>query len=349
MENPAHSILVIAESTARYRSIGEALGQNHQYSIVSVDYQDFDTLKTGAAISDEQPDLILVMAEAPSLLIKNWAVRVSDTRKLPIIFLCRAYAPEAKTLAKNSRVRFFMDDGSANLQTISLMLGIKIRLALNLSGAGGQRKESVATPVPVPENGQWKFGRKKLIAIGASMGGVEAVSRVLEVLPAQMPGIVMVQHMPQGFTEMYAKRLDTECRLRVVQAENNQYVEEGTVYLAPGGLHMKISREKESGYRIHVMDGDRVSGHKPSVNVLFSSVATAAGKDALGVILTGMGDDGARGLLEMRQAGAETIGQDEETALVYGMPHVAYEIGAVHHQAALMDVPKYLIEYANRK
>ena len=146
---------------------------------------------------------------------------------------------------------------------------------------------------------------------------------------------------------MYAKRLDSSCRLNVVQARDNQTVDAGTVYIAPGDFHMKIEKAPH-GYVIRIMGGERVSGHRPSVNVLFRSVAAAAGKEALGIILTGMGEDGASGLLELRRTGADTIGQNAESSVVYGMPKVAYEIGAVCRQSALQDIPRHMIEYAYR-
>lgn len=353
MESLAYSVLLLAEDTERFQSIRAALEGDHHYALQAVG---LNTLQADEAMRAQTPDLILILATAPPFTIKTWAERVTE-RQLPVIFLTGRQISPADDLCRNPLVQCYWDDGRARLQTIVLMLGVKIRLAAGGSAAHRYIQENAQAAERARMTdasrklfpGTRLFPREKLIAMGASMGGVEAVSRVLEVLPSEMPGIVMVQHMPEGFTEMYAKRLDSGCRLRVVQAADGQSVEEGTVYLAPGGLHMRIEREKEGGYRIRVADGQRVSGHKPSVNVLFSSVARAAGKHALGVILTGMGDDGAEGLLEMRRAGAETVGQNEETALVYGMPRVAFEMGAVDRQAALMDIPGRMMAYARRK
>lgn len=354
MENLAYSVLMLAEDTERFQSVRAALGKDHHYAMRAIGV---NTLQADEAMRAEMPDLVLILASAPPFTLKSWAERIAE-RKIPVIFLTGKQISPTDALQRNPLIHCFCDDGSARLQTIVLMLGVKIRLATSGSSAHQRIQESAQaaecehltavakTPL---SSGVRLFPKEKLIAVGASMGGVEAVSRVLEVLPAEMPGIVMVQHMPTGFTEMYAKRLDAGCRLRVVQAEDHQRVEEGTVYLAPGGLHMKVEKDAEGGYRICIADGERVTGHKPSVNVLFSSVAKAAGKNALGVILTGMGDDGAEGLLEMRKAGAETIGQDEATALVYGMPRVASEMGAVSRQSALMDIPKHMMNYANKK
>ncbi len=351
MENVAYSVLVLAEDTERNRSLRAALEKDHHYALRGVE---LNPLQADEALRAETPDLVLILVSSPSFPLKLWAERIAE-RQIPVIFLTARQIPPTDDLLKNPRIQCFCDDGNARLQTVVLLLGVKIRLAAGNSAAhrhiqeNAQAAERARMAGSAKAPGARRFPKEKLIAMGASMGGVEAVSRVLEVLPAEMPGIVMVQHMPEGFTEMYAKRLNAACRLRVVQAENNQTVEEGTVYLAPGGLHMRVEARKAGGYRIRIADGQRVNGHKPSVNVLFSSVARAAGADALGVILTGMGDDGAEGLLEMRKAGAETIGQDEATALVYGMPRVAFETGAVCRQSPLMEVPRHMMDYANKK
>lgn len=177
-----------------------------------------------------------------------------------------------------------------------------------------------------------------VVAIGASTGGTEAILEVIKGFGPDIPGVVVVQHMPPGFTEMYAKRLDNECRVRVKEAETADRVLPGHVLIAPGGnQHMRLV--KVNGvYQVECRRGPKVNGHCPSVDVLFDSVAKTAGADAVGIILTGMGGDGAKGLLAMRKAGAKTIGQDESTCVVYGMPKVAYDMGAVQQQAKLQDI-----------
>ena len=177
-----------------------------------------------------------------------------------------------------------------------------------------------------------------IVAIGASTGGTEATSAVVRQFGADIPGIVCVQHMPPGFTQMYAKRLNDESKLCVKEAETGDRVLPGHMLIAPGGdRHMQLVKVGNN-YQVEVKPGPRVNGHCPSVDVLFDSVAKAAGADAVGIILTGMGGDGAKGLLAMRRAGARTIGQDESTCVVYGMPKVAYELGAVQYQEKLSDI-----------
>lgn len=193
--------------------------------------------------------------------------------------------------------------------------------------------------------GNFKYN---IIAIGASTGGTEATAQVLTKLPANVPGIVIVQHMPAGFTRMYAERLDKITHLNVREAKDGDRVKRGSALVAEGGKHMRLAKDS-NGYFVKCSSGERVNGHCPSVGVLFSSVAKAAGADAIGVILTGMGSDGASGLLEMRKAGAYTIGQDKSTSVVYGMPMVAYENGAVIKQAPLNAIPGIILSTVKHK
>ena len=182
-----------------------------------------------------------------------------------------------------------------------------------------------------------------IIAIGASTGGTEATLSVLKDLPKNLPGIVVTQHMPPGFTKMYAERLDRLCQISVKEAQNGDIVTSGCAYIAPGDKQMRVVRIGNR-YSISCSEGEKVSGHKPSVDVLFNSVAETAKANAIGVILTGMGSDGAKGLLKMRQNGAYTIGQSKESCVVYGMPMVAYNIGGVCIQAACEKVPDLIIQ-----
>lgn len=186
-----------------------------------------------------------------------------------------------------------------------------------------------------------KFG-VDLIAIGASTGGTEAILEVVRQFPAKMPGIVITQHMPPGFTAMYAERLNRLCNLEVKEASHGDKIRPGLILLAPGGLQMRVVR-LGSGYSVSCTDEAKVSGHRPSVDVLFDSVAANVKGRAIGVILTGMGADGAAGMLRMRKAGAYTIGQDKDTCVVYGMPMEAYKIGGVCQQAPLSTIPQVVM------
>lgn len=187
-----------------------------------------------------------------------------------------------------------------------------------------------------------------LIAIGASTGGTEATVQILKELPGNLPGILITQHMPEGFTKMYADRLDKLCQMEVREAKDGDIIHSGLALVAPGGdLQMKVVRDGNQ-YRIRCYPGEKVNGHRPSVDVLFHSVAETAGRKAVGIILTGMGQDGAQGLLHMRKSGAYTIGQDKESCVVYGMPMVAHQIGGVTTQASCQNIANVLMTYLRK-
>ncbi|GGB86142.1 protein-glutamate methylesterase/protein-glutamine glutaminase [Pseudoduganella buxea] len=183
---------------------------------------------------------------------------------------------------------------------------------------------------------------ERVVAIGTSTGGTQALEEVLTVLPRVTPGIVIVQHMPEKFTAAFAERLDKLCQIRVMEARHNDRVLPGRALIAPGGRHMLLRRDGAQ-YYVEVVNGPLVNRHRPSVDVLFRSVARNAGANALGIIMTGMGDDGAAGLLEMRKAGARTVAQDEESCVVYGMPKEAVKRGGVEKTVALKSIDREIL------
>ncbi|MDH5516862.1 MAG: chemotaxis response regulator protein-glutamate methylesterase [Gammaproteobacteria bacterium] len=188
---------------------------------------------------------------------------------------------------------------------------------------------------------------ERVVAIGTSTGGTRALESVLIELPRTSAGIVVVQHMPEKFTAAFAARLDSVCELTVKEAKDGDRVLSGEVLIAPGGYHMLL-RRSGAKYYVEVKDGPLVSRHKPSVDVLFRSVAKAAGSNALGIIMTGMGDDGAHGMKEMHDFGARTIAQDESSCVVYGMPKEAVKLNAVDHELPLDQIPLAVIKYSNQ-
>jgi two-component system chemotaxis response regulator CheB len=230
--------------------------------------------------------------------------------------------------------------GAAAMDAYSKELVAKIKMAADVkvrAGASAQRHaRAPVAPVSV------RAGSGAVIAIGASTGGTEAIFGLLTRLPGNMPGVVIVQHMPQGFTKLYAERLNKACPLEVKEAEDNDEVLPGRALLAPGGERQMKLVKTPKGFCVKLLHGEKVSGHRPSVDFLFDSVADAAGSGAIGVLLTGMGADGARGLLKMRARGAYTIGQDEASCVVYGMPMAAYNMGAVMKQMPLGQIPQEL-------
>jgi len=185
---------------------------------------------------------------------------------------------------------------------------------------------------------------EKVVVIGASTGGTEALKVFLEALPEDTPGMVIVQHMPEHFTRAFANRLDGLCRVSVKEAEDDDTVIRGRALIAPGNKHTLLKRSG-ARYYVEVKDGPLVCRHRPSVDVLFRSASRYAGKNAIGVIMTGMGDDGAKGMLEMKEAGAYTIAQDEESCIVFGMPKEAIKLGAVDKILPLPNIMRAVLNY----
>jgi two-component system chemotaxis response regulator CheB len=229
------------------------------------------------------------------------------------------------------------------------------RTVSDLPGAGAALSSGVSRPEtalsrlryrkpdkPRPETESHKAKDIEVIAIGASTGGTDAIVEVLCKLPPDSPCVLVVQHMPPGFTSMYAQRLDSVCQMSVKECEDGDRVIPGRVIIAAGGYHMRLAKDA-NGFFVRKYEGPKVSGHCPSVNTLFDSVAEAAGNKAIGVILTGMGSDGAKGLLKIRLRGGYTIGQDRDSCVVYGMPMAAHNIGAVVKQLPLERIGEEII------
>ncbi len=208
-----------------------------------------------------------------------------------------------------------------------------------------EKKLTADAVLPPPTNRAMSRTTEKVICLGASTGGTEALREVLTALPANAPGIVVVQHMPEAFTKAFAKRLDGLCEVNVKEAVDGDPVLRGHVLIAPGGRHIMLERQG-ARYYVSVKDGPLVSRHRPSVDVLFRSAARSAGSNAIGVIMTGMGDDGARGLLEMKEARARTFAQDEATSIVFGMPKEAIARGAAEHIVPLGSIAREVLHVA---
>jgi two-component system chemotaxis response regulator CheB len=202
--------------------------------------------------------------------------------------------------------------------------------------------------LPPPSGAAMARTTEMVVCIGASTGGTEALREVLQALPANAPGVVVVQHMPAGFTAAFAKRLNSLCEVEVKEAQHGDPVLRGHVLIAPGDKHLLLERQG-ARYQVAIKDGPPVSRHRPSVDVLFRSAARAAGRNAMGVIMTGMGDDGARGLLEMKEAGAFTVAQDEATSVVFGMPKEAIGRGAALKVAPLDHIAREIMQVDRRR
>lgn len=264
----------------------------------------------------------------PIILVSSLNIRVFDALSYGAVDFIRK--PEMHL--SNSKDAFF-----STLQS-------KIVIAAQAHVRIPQAK-SVERIAPLP-TGQLSHNvlSSTIIGIGASTGGTETTLEILKALPKEMPGILVTQHMPEGFTEMYAQRLNRICRLDVKEAKHGDPILPGQVLIAPGSFQMKVV-PAQKGYVVHCVKGEKVNGHCPSVDVLFSSIAENVSLRKVGIILTGMGRDGAEGLLKMRKKGAFTIGQDKASSVVYGMPMVANNIGAVCVQASYKNIASVLLKH----
>ncbi|MGD0578488.1 MAG: chemotaxis response regulator protein-glutamate methylesterase [Bryobacteraceae bacterium] len=228
---------------------------------------------------------------------------------------------------------------------------LRMDLAAKIRAAGAARlRRPPETPPAEPEPPPLlpTFDSATVVAIGASTGGTEAIQEVLTRMPADGPGIVITQHIPPVFSLAFANRLNEICRMEVKEARDGDTLVRGRALVAPGNFHMLLRKSPGGGFRVTVQDGPRVCYQRPSVDVMFSSVAEAAGSHAVGVLLTGMGSDGARGLLKMKQAGARTIAQDETSCVVFGMPKEAIRIGAANEVASLSRIPAAILGQLGR-
>ncbi len=229
-----------------------------------------------------------------------------------------------------------------NSMITELRTKIKIASMANVSHWKGREIKKTA-----PKNSAAQLAlhetTDKIIAIGASTGGTEALRRIVNALPASMPGIVVVQHMPPGFTQMYAENLNRTALMRVVEGKSGELISPGKIIIAPGAMHMEVKRSGGE-YRVECFESEKVNGHCPSVEVLFNSVAKYVGRNAIGVILTGMGGDGGKAMLTMKEAGSYNLSQSEESCVVYGMPKVAFESGGVHEVLHLENIADRLID-----
>jgi two-component system chemotaxis response regulator CheB len=282
------------------------------------------------------PDVITLDVEMPHMDGLTFLHKIMTLRPTPVVMvsgLTQAGAEvtlEALELGAVDFVAKPTTDLAVVRDTLAAELQAKVKAAARTRV--GRRLRTPGARAHEPR--QVQRAKDKLVVIGASTGGVEALKVVLTGIPADCPPILVTQHMPPRFTAAFAQRLNRECQMTVSEARHDEPVEPGHVYIAPGSHHLELARGGGQ-YRCVLSDGAPVSGHRPSVDVLFRSAVQAAGAAAVGVILTGMGKDGAEGLLELRKAGAITLGQDEESSLIYGMPRVAFERGAVMHQHPL--------------
>jgi len=332
-------VLVVDDSIMFREVLARGISSDPDIDVIATANDPFDARDK---IIKYQPDVITCDVEMPKMNGIEFVKRLMAQYPLPIIVVSSISGAVFDAMNAGA-VDFAVKPEASSLKSIEdfiLELINKIKIA-SVANISSNRKEAFKERAIGNLNGNLKSNSDRIIAIGASTGGTEAILRVLKELPANTPGIVIVQHIPPVFSQRFAERLDKLTNLKVTEARTGDYLQNGHVFIAPGDQHMEIKKIGNQ-YKINCHKGEKVNGHCPSVDVLFESVAREAGKKAIGIILTGMGYDGAKGLLSMKKKEARTIGQDEKSSVVYGMPRAAYNIGAVEIQASLDDIPKVL-------
>ncbi|MFS8114821.1 protein-glutamate O-methylesterase CheB [Rhizobium jaguaris] len=337
MTAPAR-VLVVDDSATMRGLITAVLRSDPEVDVIG---QAGDAMEARAAIKALNPDVVTLDIEMPNMNGLDFLEKIMTLRPMPVIMVSTMTHRGAEATLAALEIGAFDCVGKPAPGEPHPFgdLAEKVKAA-----ARSQRQyiKPAANHAPPPAVADFRVGRK-IVAIGSSTGGVEALIAVLQKFPANCPPTVITQHMPPSFTRSFAERLNRLCAPVVQEATDGARLEIGKIYLAPGGeRHLQIANVSAPHCRL--IERGPVNGHRPSVDVLFDSVAELAGRNAVGVILTGMGRDGAAGLLKMRHAGARTIGQNEKTCVVYGMPRVAFELGAVEQQFPLNAIGEEILK-----
>lgn len=339
-------VLVVEDSLVFRELLVQALNADPAIQVVATAR---DAFEARDAIIEYRPDVMTLDIELPRMSGIEFLQKLMPQYPLPVVVIS-SLSDKVFDALNAGAVDFAAKPSNATRAQLEVFvrneLPVKIKIA-SVAKVGDWRKKPVQTAGgALPST---RDATDRVIAIGASTGGTEAIAAVVKGFGADIPGVVVVQHMPPGFTAMYANRLNNQCRVQVKEAKSGDMVLPGQVLIAPGGdAHMQLVKVN-GNYQVVLRNSPKVNGHCPSVDVLFQSVANVAGKNAIGILLTGMGSDGAKGLLAMRNAGARTIGQEESTCVVYGMPKVAYDLGAVEYQERLQDIAKRTYSILNTR
>ena len=334
-------VLVVDDSLTFRQLLVNGINKDPGLEVVGVAA---DAYEARDEIIRTRPDVMTLDVELPKMSGIEFLRRLLPQYTIPVVMVSSLNETVFDAMAAGAvdfvnKPQAMRPDDIANFVELELNTKIKIASMAKVSPPVGAGMRPVHRTCG-------SYG-DRVIAIGASTGGTEAIFEVVKQFDTDIPGTVIVQHMPPGFTKMYADRLNRDCKIEVREAKNGDRVQTGVALLAPGDKQMRLVRAGDH-FEVSCMEGEKVSGHCPSVDVLFDSVAKAAGDKAVGVILTGMGGDGSNGLLAMRQAGAHTIGQDEATCVVYGMPKVAFEKGGVEVQAPIESIAGRVYKLLNQ-
>ncbi|PTS88131.1 MULTISPECIES: protein-glutamate methylesterase/protein-glutamine glutaminase [unclassified Caulobacter] len=336
-------VLVVDDSATMRGLITAALNRDPGIEVVGAAGDPFEARGMIKALN---PDVVTLDIEMPNMNGIEFLEKIMRLRPMPVVMvstLTQAGAEMTLRALELGAIDCVAKPADAlGTQDALAEIVAKVKIAARAS----VRTKADASPVLARKGGYMPSG--DVVAIGSSTGGVEALLAILTMFPETCPPTVITQHMPATFTASFAARLDRASGAKVQEASDGALLEPGKIYVAPGGAtHLEVVRS--AGLRCRLVTGDPVSGHRPSVDVLFGSVAQAVGDKAVGVILTGMGRDGAQGLLTMRKAGAKTLGQDEQSCVVYGMPRSAFEIGAVEKQVSLSSMGQSILDLASAR
>lgn len=345
-------VLVVDDSALVRKAMAEVLSSDPEIEIMGMAP---DPYIAAAKMRETRPDVITLDVEMPRMDGITFLKKIMSQHPIPVI-ICSTLAGEgSQTALKALEYGAVEIIEKPNLGTRQFIEESKVRICDAVKAAAMVNTKKISPPMkvapkltadailPEPSSRAMVETTERIVAVGASTGGTEALKMLFEALPHDSPGMVVVQHMPANFTKAFAKRLDSICRVSVKEAKNNDTVLRGQILIAPGNDHMLLKRSG-ARYYVEIRQGPLVSRHRPSVDVLFRSTARYAGKNALGVLLTGMGDDGARGMLEMKKAGAFTIAQDEASCVVFGMPKEAIKRNAVDTILPLEHIAQTLLK-----
>jgi two-component system, chemotaxis family, protein-glutamate methylesterase/glutaminase len=335
-------VLIVDDSALIRQLLSTLLSEDPEIEVVGTAGDPFIARDRIKALN---PDVVTLDVEMPHMDGVTFLRKIMTLRPMPVIMISTLTQAGAETTIEALEIGAVDFVAKPTTDVANALAGLAAELQAKVKSAAHARVGARRVPAPErkPRRDRPACSIDKIIAIGASTGGVEALKTLLMDMPAACPPILITQHMPPRFTAAFAERLNRECPMAVSEAVHNEPVEPNHAYIAPGSHHLELVRVG-GYYRCHLDDGPAVSGHRPSVDVLFRSVANIAGKAAVGAILTGMGKDGAEGLLQLRNTGAMTFGQDEASSLIYGMPRVAFERGAVVRQFPLSHMADAILD-----
>lgn len=334
-------VLCVDDSALIRDLLSEIIGSQPDMEVVAVAP---DPIAARDLIKRHNPDVLTLDVEMPRMDGLDFLERLMRLRPMPVLMvssLTRA-GSEVTLRALELGAVDFVAKPSMGIRNGMLEYAEEIAEKIRAAARSRPRAPRRRDETPPARLKAPLVSSEKLVIIGASTGGTEAIRHVLEPLPANSPAILITQHMPGGFTRSFAERLDRLCQIGVKEAEEGERVLPGHAYIAPGDVHLKLARSG-ANYVVRLDDGPPVNRHRPSVDVLFHSAASHAGRNAIGVLLTGMGKDGAAGLAEMRQAGASTLAQDEASCVVFGMPREAIALGGASEVVSLDDIAPRLM------